>query len=134
MSANTKRLVPVYLPRDKVTIMVPKAISKLVFELNYKGLPTTRTEIDDHGVVLIQFAKYEPWRKVIRKWQLKETEPDAKMWQFLKDHVSIEMLLTDIEDNQPAYLKEHPYLPIIRFDQSVIEPFTQLFYAAKFKQ
>jgi hypothetical protein len=128
------RSVPVYLPRTKTTILTPKPLAKLVFELNYKGLVTSRCEIDDNQVVLIEFQNFEEFRRNLYKWMLKETPANTNMWEFLKNNVSIEIVLKDVDPTATPLQKSQPYTPIIRFDASKIDEFCNLYYSAKFQQ
>jgi len=128
------RSVPVYLPRTKTTILTPKPLAKLVFELNYKGLATTRCEIDENQIVLIQFQQFEEFRRCLNKWMLKETPANANLWEFLKTSVSIEIALKDIDPTASALQKSQPYTPIVRFEAGKIDEFCTLFYQAKFNK
>lgn len=130
-AATQHRSVPVYLPRTKQTILVPKPISKLVFEMNYKGLATTRHDISGDEV-MIELQKFEDWRRCLQKWQISATGADKSLWEFLKLNVAIEISLIDVDPAADLQTKTQPYVPILRFNIGKIEEFETLFYAAKF--
>lgn len=125
------KIVPVYLPHLKTTVMTPKVMAKLVFELNYKGLITTRTEMsatsDDE--VLIEFEKFDEFRRCLVKWQTKDTAPNAAIWDFMKANVAIELSL-----RETIPVGHHPYVPILRLHVSKVDEFCALFYNAKFSK
>lgn len=125
------RNVPVYLPATKTTIVTPKPMAKLAFELNYKGLLTSRIELNDNEA-LIEFQTFEELRKCLYRWQLKETAANAALWEFLKNNVSIELVVHDVEKTATLQRQQQPYVPILRLDVSRIDEFCTLFYAAKF--
>lgn len=124
--------VPVYIPTKKITIMAPKAMQKLAFQLNYKNLRTTKLEIDG-DVALVQFQSFEMFRRCLQRWQRKENDADERLWRFIQDHVMIEMVLIDVDPSAPTRDLEQPYLPLLRFNLDQIDQFTSLFYAAQFK-
>jgi hypothetical protein len=127
------RHVPVFLPRTKTTVLTPKPLAKLVFELNYKGLSTSKADIDSNQVAIIEFQQFEEFRRCLSKWMLKETPANTNIWEFIKKNVSIEIVPIDVEPTVGVTLKSQPYYPIIRFDASMIDIFCDLFYQAKFK-
>ena len=126
------RNVPVYLPRTKVTILVPKVMAKLIFELNYKGLTTIRSEINDQNDAIIEFDHYETFRRNLKRWQSSPEQADKALWTFLKNNVSIELHLIDIDAAANIMLLEHPYTPIIKLSATKLDEFCSLFYASKF--
>ncbi len=125
------RIIPVYLPRTKVTIMVPKLLAKLTFELNYKGLATTRVEVNDDEA-MIELENYDLFRRNMKKWQLSSEPADKNMWTFLKANVAIELNLMDVSPAANPTLLEHPYTPILRCNTSKIDEFSAHFYASQF--
>jgi len=126
------RLVPVYIPTKKITIMAPKIMQKLVFQFNYKSLRTTKLEIEG-DVALVQFQSFEAFRRCLQRWQRKENDADERLWRFLQDHVMVEMLMTDVDPGESKQLQTQPYLPLLRFNVAQIDQFTSLFYAAHFR-
>ena len=107
-------------------------MAKLVFELNYKGLATTRIEMSDTNEALIEFEHYETFRRNLKRWQSSSEPADKALWAFLKGNVAVELNLIDIDPAASPALFEHPYTPIIRLDASKLDEFCALFYASKF--
>lgn len=126
------RSVPVYLPRTKVTILVPKPMAKLIFELNYKGLTTIRSEINELDEAVIEFEHYESFRRNLKRWQQSPEPADKAIWAFLKANVAIELNLLDIDPAAAQANFEHPYTPILRLNSNKLDEFCSLFYASKF--
>ncbi len=126
------RNIPVYLPRTKTTILVPKVMSKLVFEFNYKGLTTTKTEIEN-DVAMIELKNFEEFRRCLQRWQLKENDATKALWEFLQQHVSIELCLQNLEDGATQQQLTQPYIPLLRLQTSKVDQFCELFYHAKFR-
>ena len=126
------RTVPVYIPTKKITILAPKLLQKLAFQLNYKNLITTKLEIEDK-IALIQFKSFETFRRCLKKWQKKENEAEERLWRFLQDHVMIELVLDDVEENDIQQRQDQPYLPLLRLNTDQVDQFTSLFHAAQFR-
>jgi hypothetical protein len=126
--------VTVFLPKSKTTIQTPKVLAKLVFELNYKGLTTLRTEIDaSNNLALIELQRFEDFRRCLHRWQLCENDANRAMWQFFRDNVSIELNMQDGSQRQTETKTAiHPFTPILRFDLSKVYEFAALFYKANF--
>lgn len=132
MSAKQKRPVPVYIPTKKITVLAPKAMSKLAFQLNYKSLRTTRLEIDG-DVCLVQFAVFESFRRCLKRWQLGETANERAIWEFFKDNVTLELEMIDVDPHETTTRQNQPYVPIIRFHIELLDRLSELFHAVKFR-
>jgi len=126
------RMVPVYIPTKKITILAPKILQKLAFQLNYKNLVTTKLEVEG-DVALVQFRSFETFRRCLKKWQRKENEADERLWRFLQDHVMIELVLDDVDPKDIKQRQEQPYLPLLRFNTDQIDQFTSLFHESQFR-
>jgi hypothetical protein len=129
---SVTRPVPVYIPTKKITIITPKVLQKLAFQLNYKNLRTTKLEVEG-DIAIVQFQSFEAFRRCLKRWQQKNTEADERLWKFLQDHVMIEMLLDDVETSEPKARQDQPYLPLLRFNVDQIDQFATLFHAAQFR-
>lgn len=131
-SAEATRQIPVYIPTKKITIISPKIMQKLAFQLNYKNLRTTKLEIVG-DIALVQFQSFEQFRRCLKRWQKKENDADERLWRFLQDHVMIEMILDDVDTSERPERLDQPYLPLLRFNVEQIGQFATLFHAAQFR-
>lgn len=108
-------------------------MAKLLFELNYKGLATTRVELDpETNEALIEFDHYETFRRNLKRWQSSPEVADKALWAFMKANIAVELNLIDIDPAASPALLEHPYTPIIRLHAAKLDEFCSLFYASKF--
>lgn len=125
------QIIPVYIPSRKITILSPKPLQRLAFILNYKGLITSKLEIQD-DMAVIQFVAFEPFRRSLASWQLAKTPADETMWNWINKHAVIELVLDKVDPSEAAIRTNQPYLPRVRVPMTQIAAFYSAFHAAKF--
>ncbi len=117
--------IDILIPVIKRKIRVPKGASRLIFQLNFRGLLTCDVKWGDPIRITLesstQFLSYlEAWRKSNKSLI-------HRLFRFLVEDVKYEMdVLNPLKHGNSCDL----FKVIMLVPQSKIEEFTQIFYAA----
>ncbi len=117
--------INILIPVIKKSIRVPRGASRLVFQLNYRGLLTSRIEWGDP--LRITLESQEQFLKYLEAWRRSGKSQIHRLFRFLVEDVKYEMdVLNPLTHGNHCDL----FNVIMLIPQSKIEEFTQIFYAA----
>lgn len=118
-------LIDIVIPVIKKRLQVPKGISRLAFQLNYRGLHTTNIAWDDP--VRIELESYKQFQTYIEMWRNSKKSQVYRLFKFFADEVKYELFVLNnlVYGNKCDLFKIVMLLP-----QSKIEELTHIFYSA----
>ena len=121
--------IDIVIPVIKKALRVPKGVSRLAFQLNYRGLHTK--DIVWADPVRIELESYHQFQKYVELWRKSKKSQVHKLFKYIADELKYELFIRNPmrEGNHCELLKV-----VILVPQSKIEEFTQIFYAAHLSQ
>lgn len=132
---STPPNVNITIPVTKRRMSVPKPISKLIFQLNYRGFLTD--DIKWGEIVEVDLRSYKIFEKFVRTWRRGSTENIRKLFLFIKNELEFKVTPIDpLDDNEPTAKdgSKEMFKVVMLLPQSSIDKFRTLFYHAHIRK
>jgi len=123
--SQLEKEIDILIPVIKRKLRVPKGASRLIFQLNYRGLLTCDVKWGDP--LRITLESQDQFLSYLASWRRSGKSQIHRLFRFLVEDVKYEMdVLNPLKHGNHCDL----FKVIMLIPQSKIEEFTQIFYAA----
>lgn len=117
------KLIDIVIPVIKKHIKVPQGASRLIYQLNYRGLETSKIIWGDP--LKITLSNYTQFRKYIEIWRNSKHKGVRKLYEYLSKELKYELKIIEYNSKSTELFEIVMVVP-----QNKIEEFTQIFYGA----